>query len=81
MSNYPVDTFTVTLSGTTWLHVECSEGRVLDTRSSPVSGVHTSRFGVIPKESPPGQWRLIVNLLTLEGASTNDVIEIADVRT
>ena len=32
---------------------------------------HISRFGVIPKQSKPGQWRLIVDLSFPEDASVN----------
>ena len=35
--------------------------------------LQTSRFGVIPKNTP-GKWRLIVNLSAPEGASVNDGI-------
>ena len=39
-----------------------------------VPGVHLNRFGVIPKSSQPGKWRLIVDLSHPEGRSVNDFI-------
>ena len=39
-----------------------------------VSGVHLSRFGVIPKSNSPGKWRLIVDFSHPEGKSINDGI-------
>lgn len=39
-----------------------------------VPGVHLSRFGVIPKSSQPGKWRLIVDLSYPAGRSVNDGI-------
>ena len=36
--------------------------------------VHVSRFGVIPKGSQPGKWRLIVDLSDPDGRSVNDGI-------
>lgn len=41
---------------------------------SEVPEVHLSRFGVIPKSSQPGKWRLIVDLSHPEGKSVNDGI-------
>ena len=40
-----------------------------------VPGVHLNRFGVIPKSSQPGKWRLIVDLSHPEGRSVNDFIQ------
>ena len=40
-----------------------------------VTGVHLNRFGVIPKSSQPGKWRLIVDLSHLEGRCINDGID------
>ncbi len=37
-------------------------------------GIHCSPYGVIPKKSRPGKFRLILNLSALEGASVNDGI-------
>ena len=39
--------------------------------------IHISRFGVIPKNHQPGEWRLIVDLSYPAGASINDGIESA----
>ena len=36
--------------------------------------IHTSRFGVIPKRSQPGKWRLILDLSAPDGHSVNDGI-------
>jgi len=54
-----------------YLAAECSRGRVV----GPVNlvefpQIHISRFEVIPK-STEGQWRLIVDLSSPEGASVN----------
>ena len=38
-------------------------------------GMHISRFGVIPKKSQPGKWRLIVDLSHPQGFSVNDGID------
>jgi hypothetical protein len=38
-------------------------------------GAQISPFGVIPKTSQPGKWRLILNLSSPEGSSVNDSIE------
>ena len=54
---------------------ECSLGRLLgpfDPQALP--GVHTSRFGIIPKGNS-GNWRLILDLSAPEGFSVNDGIE------
>lgn len=54
---------------------ECRAGRVAGPFSSPpVPNLHISRFGVIPKRSAPGKWRLILDLSYPEGASVNDGI-------
>ncbi len=37
--------------------------------------MHTSPFGVIPKKSKPGKWRLIIDLSSPEGHSVNDGID------
>ena len=39
-----------------------------------VPEVHLNRFGVIPKSSQPGKWRLIVDLSHPDGRSVNDGI-------
>ena len=38
-------------------------------------GAHCSPIGIIPKINKPGKWRLIVDLSSPEGASTNDGID------
>ena len=58
-----------------YLKVEVSCGRVaVPFTTPPVPGLHVSRFGVIPKNNQPGKWRLILDLLSPEGHSINDVI-------
>ena len=39
-----------------------------------LTGVHISRFGVIPKPHQPGKWRLIVDMSHPKGGSINDGI-------
>lgn len=41
----------------------------------PYIHCHISPFGVIPKKSKPGHWRLIVDLSSPENASVNDGID------
>jgi hypothetical protein len=41
----------------------------------PIPQLHVSSFGVIPKSSQPGKWRLIVDLSSPRGASVNDGID------
>ena len=57
-----------------YLLAECTAGRVLGPFSYPPPGLHTRRFGVIPKKSQPGKWRLIVDLSSPRGFSVNDGI-------
>lgn len=58
-----------------YLANECKLGRVLGPwLTPPPCPIHISRFGVIPKKSQPGKWRLIVDLSFPEGASVNDGI-------
>ena len=54
-----------------------SQGRVgVVPKGSPIAKVcHVSPCGVIPKKAKPGKWRLIVDLSTPNGHSTNDGIE------
>jgi hypothetical protein len=40
----------------------------------PVSHLHISPFGVIPKKHQPGKWRLIMDLSSPHGHSVNDGI-------
>lgn len=52
-----------------YLANECKLGRVLGPwLTPPPCPIHISRFGVIPKKSQPGKWRLIVDLSFPEGA-------------
>ena len=39
------------------------------------TAVQISRFGVIPKASQPGKWRLILDLSSPDGSSVNDGID------
>ena len=58
-----------------YLQDECRLGRVLGPLPSYLcSTIQVSPFGVIPKPSKPGQWRLIVDLSSPQGASVNDGI-------
>lgn len=60
---------------TEYLHDECLKGRIAGPFSGEdVQSVHISRFGVIPKKSQPGKWRLIVDLSHPNEASVNDGI-------
>lgn len=45
--------------------------------NTQVLGVHISRFGMIPKKSNPGKWRLIIDLSHPKGGSVNDGINPA----
>ena len=61
-----------------YLNAEREAGRVLGPVPSGVArscGVHTNRFGVIPKPNQPGKWRLIVDLSHPDGASINDGVD------
>ena len=58
-----------------YLAEECNQGRVrgpLDL--AIVLGVHSNRFGVIPK-SAPGKWHFIVDLSFPQGSSVNDGVK------
>ena len=57
-----------------YLYGECAEGRIIGPLASTI-GIHTSRFGVIPKGHTPGKWRLITDLSSPEGRSVNDGID------
>ena len=58
-----------------YLAAEMRRGVVLGPFArAEVPGVHLSRFGVIPKSSQPGKWRLIVDLSHPAGRSVNDGI-------
>ena len=54
-----------------YLQEELHAGRVvrLNGREEGVSGIHVSRFGVIPKPHQPGKWRLITHLSSPKGRS------------
>ena len=60
-----------------YLALERSLGHVgaISQSSLPTLHLHTSLFGVIPKQSKPGKWRLIIDLSSPEGWSVNDGIE------
>ena len=57
-----------------YLQEELRAGRVirLNGGDEGVSGIHVSRFGVIPKPHQPGKWRLITDLSSPKGSSVND---------
>lgn len=58
-----------------YLEAEKKRGVLLGPFERPeVAEIHLSRFGVIPKKSQPGKWRLIVDLSHPEGRSVNDGI-------
>ena len=58
-----------------YLEAELRRGTMLGPLSrEEVPEVHLNRFGVIPKSSQPGKWRLIVDLSYPEGRSVNDAI-------
>ena len=52
-------------------------GRVVKVPEVVASQVHTSRFGVIPKDQRSDKWRLIVDLSSLAIRSVNDGISQA----
>ena len=60
-----------------YLAAEKSLGRVgvVPKGSAAEKACHVSPFGVIPKKSKPGKWRLIIDLSTPNGHSVNDGIE------
>ncbi len=59
-----------------YLQKELEQGRMSVWSSTDLTtvGCHISSFGVIPKKSKPGSWRLIVNLSAPYGCSVNDGI-------
>ena len=59
-----------------YLSGEKATGRI-GTLPTPISPLQISPFGVIPKKSKPGKWRLIIDLSSPEGHSVNDGIEKA----
>lgn len=58
-----------------YLQTEVEKGRVAGPFSSPpLSNLHISGFGVIPKRKQEGKWRLILDLSSPTGNSVNDGI-------
>ena len=60
-----------------YLSLEKAQGRIgiLPSGSPAAKACHASPFGVIPKKSKPGKWRLIIDLFIPNGHSINDGIE------
>ena len=53
-----------------YLRNETAQGRILGPYSpGTIPGIHTNRFGVIPKKHLPNKWRLITDLSFLTGSS------------
>ena len=48
---------------------------VIPSALAPSIGCHISPFGVIPKKSKPGKWRLIVDLSSPHSLSVNDGVD------
>ena len=59
-----------------YIDSEVDTGRLMPVQDEHPN-IHTSSFGVIPKRSQPGKWRLIVNLSSPNGRSVNDGISAA----
>ena len=58
-----------------YLQTEVANGRVAGPFSTPpLSNLHISGFGVIPKRNQEGKWRLILDLSSPTGNSVNDGI-------
>ena len=58
-----------------YLKTEVLCGRVAGPFTTlPCPELHVSRFGVIPKNNQPGQWRLILDLSSPKGHSVNNGI-------
>ncbi len=57
-----------------YLSLERAASRVAPLPQPSTRQPHVSAFGVIPKKSKPGKWRLIVDLSAPEGHSVNDGI-------
>jgi hypothetical protein len=58
-----------------YLQTEVGNGRVAGPFSTPpLSNLHISGFGVIPKRNQEGKWRLILDLSSPTGNSVNDGI-------
>ena len=61
-----------------YIQTETAQGRILGPYSpSSMTGIHTNRFGVIPKKHRPNKWRLITDLSFPAGYSVNDAIDPA----
>ena len=59
-----------------YIAAEVRAGRVLGPMEpSGYPRVHVNRFGLVPKNHQPGQWRLIVDLSHPRGGSVNDGVE------
>ena len=58
-----------------YLHAESQAGRLVGPLDPKVVGLCTSPFGVIPKKSNPGKWRLILDLSSPNARSVNDGID------
>ena len=58
-----------------YLHSESQAGRLIGPMDPTTVGLHTSPFGVIPKKSNPGKWRLILDLSSPDALSVNDGID------
>lgn len=58
-----------------YLEKELAANRVVNVPHEFQKGIQVSRFGVIPKSSQPGKWRLILDLSSPEGRSVNDGID------
>jgi len=58
-----------------YIQTEIEAGRLIGpVNKSDYPNIHISRFGVIPKRSQPGKWRLILDLSFPPGSSVNDAI-------
>ena len=61
-----------------YLHSETSGGHILGPYSlNTMTGIHTNRFGVIPKKHQFNKWRLITDLSFPAANSVNDAIDPA----
>ena len=60
-----------------YLKDELERSRLVEVQSPLAEVIHTSKLGVIPKKHQPGKWRLIVDLSSPKGASTNDFVSPA----
>ena len=61
---------------TSYIQTEIEAGRLIGpVNRSDYPNIQVSRFGVIPKRSQPGKWRLILDLSFPPGFSVNDAID------